>query len=144
MEPKTANLLNQDTYIFTESEFYKTKWSSEVIEKKVSVSFPTPDAQIVVILHQDHRVYYWFSMESYSPFMLPASEDRDTRKYVQDYFRQKYTLELSVRPVHKKWLSQDGHPYIAVNAQIQAGNSDIFEQYSKSDMKTSIEILYSL
>jgi hypothetical protein len=25
MEPKTANLLNQDTYIFTESEFYKTK-----------------------------------------------------------------------------------------------------------------------
>ena len=25
MEPKNANLLNQDTYIFTESEFYRSK-----------------------------------------------------------------------------------------------------------------------
>ncbi len=143
-EPKTANLLNQDTYIFTESEFYKTKWLSEVIEKKISVSFPIPDAQIVVILHQDHRVYYTLSAELYSPFILPASEDRDTRWYVQSYFRATYGLELSVRPVHRKWLSQDGKPYIAVNAQIQAGDASIFVQYSKSDMKVSTEQLYSL
>jgi hypothetical protein len=115
-----------------------------VIEKKISVSFPTPDAQIVVILHQDHQIYYTVSIELYSPFILPASENRDTRKYVQDLFRDRYGLELSVRPIHKKWLSTDGKPYIAVNAQIQAGNADIFEQYSKADMKTSIEQLYSL
>ena len=54
MEPKNANLLNQDTYIFTESEFYRTNGVDEIIEKKVSISFPTPDAQVVVILHQDH------------------------------------------------------------------------------------------
>jgi hypothetical protein len=117
---------------------------SEIIEKKISTSFPIPDAQIVVILHQDHRIYYSLPMELYSPFILPASEDRDTRKYVQDYFRKKHQLELSVRPVHKKWLSKEGKPYIAVNAQIQAGDASIFEQYSKSDMKASIEILYSL
>jgi endonuclease III len=144
MEPKTANLLERENYIFTESEFYKTNWSSEVIEKKVSTSFPTPDARIIVILHQDHRVYYSLSIESYSPFILPASEDRDTRKYVQDFFRNQYALELSVRPVHKKWITKDGQPYIAVNAQIQAGDASIFAEYGKSDMKTSIEILYSL
>ena len=79
MEPKNANLLNKDTYIFTESEFYRTNGVDEIIEKKISVSFPTPDAQVVVILHQDHLIYYSFSDEPYSPFILPASEDRDTR-----------------------------------------------------------------
>ena len=144
MEPKTASLLDVNNYIFTESEFYITNGANEIIEKKISVTFPTPDAQVVVILHQDHRVYYSLSDRSYSPFILPASEDRDTRRYVQDYFRQHYALELSVRPVHKKWLSIDGKPYIAVNAQVQAGKSDIFEQYSKIEMRISIEQLYSL
>ncbi len=144
MEPKTVNLLNQDDYIFTESEFYRTKWSSEVIAKRISVSFPTPDAQVIVILHQDHRAYYSLSTGFYSPFILPASENRDTRWCVQDFFRNQYGLELSVRPVHRKWLSGDGKPYIAVNAQIQAGNASVFRAYGKSDMKSSIEKLYSL
>jgi hypothetical protein len=142
-EPKNASLLDQSSYIFTESEFYISRWVSEIIEKKISVSFPTPDAQVVVILHQDHRVYYSLRDTSYAPFILPASENRDTRWYIQAYFRKNFWLELSVRPVHKKWLSQDGKPYIAVNAQIQAGTSEIFEQYNKDNMKKSIETLYS-
>ena len=56
---------------------------------------------------------------SYHPFILPSSLTRDTRKYVQDFFREKYGLELSVRPAHKKWISEEGKPYIVVNAQIQ-------------------------
>ena len=64
---------------------------------------------------------------SYTPFVLAPSENRETRKYVQDYFRQTYGLELSVRPIHKKWLSEDGKPYIAVNAQIQAGKSTFYK-----------------
>jgi hypothetical protein len=75
---------------------------------------------------------------------LPPSEHRDTRRYVQDYFRDRYGLELSVRPVHQKWITKDGQPYIAVNAQIQAGDPSIFEQYTKTDMKKTIELLYSL
>jgi hypothetical protein len=89
-------------------------------------------------------VYYSLRDTSYSPFILSASEDRDTRRYVQEYFRTIYALELSVRPVHKKWLSRDGKPYIAVNAQIQAGVPTRLAQYSKSDMKIAIEQLYSL
>ncbi len=115
-----------------------------MIEKKTSISFPTPDAQVLVILHQDHRVYYSLDSESYSLFTLPPSEHRDTRKYVQDYFRSKYGLELSVRPIHKKWLSIDGKPYITMNAQIQAGDASVFKQYSKKDMKNVTDHLYSL
>lgn len=58
--------------------------------------------------------------DEYRPFLLSPALQRDTRKYVQEYFRDTYSLELSVRPVHKKWLSEDGKPYIAVNAQVQA------------------------
>ncbi len=56
---------------------------------------------------------------SYLPFLLPPSLTRDTRKHVQDFFRKNYGLELSVRPAHKKWISEDGQAYIAVNAQVQ-------------------------
>ncbi len=134
MEPKNSSLFNRDTYIFTGSEFYMSNWDNEIIEKKISVSFPTPDAQVVVILHQDHRIYYSLSMSEYTPFILAPSLDRDTRRYVQDYFRETYSLELSVRPVHRKWITTDGKPYIAVNAQIQAGKYE-FQEYSKTDTK---------
>jgi adenine-specific DNA glycosylase len=69
---------------------------------------------------------------SYLPFILPPSLIRDTRRYVQDYFREKHGLELSVRPAHKKWFSHDGKPYIAVNAQIQTGVYN-FDEFSKRE-----------
>ena len=134
MEPKTSSLLNKESYIFTESQFYISSGETEIIEKKKTEYFPIPDATIMVTLHQDHKIYYSLSGDQYSPFVLPPSEDRDTRKYVQNYFREKYQLELSVRPVHKKWLSEDGKPYIAVNAQIQAGGHN-FCEWKKSDIK---------
>ena len=136
MEPKNASLLDPDTYIFTESEFYITNGDKEIIEKKISTYFPTPDAEIIVYLHRDHQIYYSTDTEEYSPFILAPSLDRDTRKYVQEYFRTTYALELSVRPVHKKWITEDGKPYIAVNAQIQAGNHT-FSTYTKQQVKKS-------
>lgn len=126
-EPKTSSLFNSEKYIFTESEFYLTEWKNEIIEKKVSNSFPIPDAEIIISLHQDHKVYYSLSDDSYIPFILAPSENRETRKYIQDYFRKNYGLELSVRPIHRKWLSEDGKPYIAVNAQVQAGNNTFYK-----------------
>ncbi len=65
---------------------------------------------------------------------------RDTRKYVQDYFREKYGLELSVRPIHKKWLTGDGKPYVVVNVQIQAGVYT-FSEYTKLEAKLMIDSL---
>lgn len=136
-EPKTASLFEKEKYIFTESEFYVTNWSNEIIEKKKNEYFPIPDAQVIVTLHQDHKIYYSLSDDTYSPFTLPPSEDRDTRKYIQDYFRSHYSLELSVRPIHKKWITEDGKPYIAVNAQVQAGKHD-FLKWNKKWEKLSI------
>ncbi len=98
---------------------------------------------MIVILHQDHKQYYSLTKDTYSPFILAPSEDRDTRKYVQDYFRDHHKLELSVRPVHKKWITKDGKPYIAVNAQVQAGKVD-FKTYTKSEFKTIIDTIISL
>lgn len=90
MEPKNSSLLEKEKYIFIESEFYITNGTNEIIEKKKTEYFPIPDAQVIVILHQDHNIYYSLSDDAYFPFTLPPSEDRDTRKYVQDYFRQVY------------------------------------------------------
>lgn len=126
MEPKNSGLLEKEKYIFTESQFYISGWETEIIEKKKTEYFPIPDATVIVYLHQDHKIYYSLSDDSYIPFTLAPSEDRDTRKYVQEYFRNRYSLELSVRPIHKKWITEDGSPYIAVNAQIQAGKHDFF------------------
>ena len=39
-----------------------------------------------------------------------------------------------MRPIHKKWITEDGSPYIAVNAQIQAGNHDFFS-FTKEKVK---------
>jgi hypothetical protein len=75
---------------------------------------------------------YLLPPTSYSPFILPPSLTRDTRRYVQDFFREQHSLELSVRPIHKKWLSKDGKPYIAVNAQIQAG-THVFHEFTKKE-----------
>lgn len=132
MEPKNSSLLDKESYIFKNSEFYTSKWANEIIEKKKTEYFPIPDAQVIITLHQDHKIYYSLSSPLYSPFILPPSEDRDTRKYIQEYFRWTYWLELSVRPVHKKWITKDGKPYIAVNAQIQSWghNFNIFTKKS--------------
>lgn len=123
-----------DEYIFRESVFYRERWSSEHIEKKKSIRFPIPDAHIVVILHQDHKVYYSLEPVSYKPFVLEPSMTRDTREYVQHFFRENYGLELSVRPIHKKMLSEDGKAYVYVHAQVQVWKV-WFTEYAKNTMK---------
>lgn len=137
---KNPENINWDNYIFRESEFYTSRGSLEPKEEKRTLSFPLPDASIIVILHEDHKLYYSPAInEQYVPFILAPGLTRDTRKYVQEYFRTHYTLELSVRPVHKKWLSKDGRPYIAVNAQIQVGNKEQFETFEKKEAQTVLK-----
>lgn len=118
---KNPENIDWKSYPIKNGVFYETHGTLEPREEKKSRFFPIPDATIIVILHQDHRDYYIPSYsEEYTPFILPAALHRDTRLFVQDYFRKFHFLELSVRPIHAKWLSDDGRAYIAVNAQIQA------------------------
>jgi A/G-specific adenine glycosylase len=133
---KNPENIDWENYIFKESFFYKTRGELEPKEQKKTTTFPIPDATIIVTLHENHRVYYSPpKSEQYSPFILPPSLSRDTRTYIQEYFRKHYTLELSVRPVHKKWLSEDGKPYIAVNAQVQVGDVEEFTKWRKEEIK---------
>jgi hypothetical protein len=139
---KNPDNIDWENYPIQSGLFYGTRGSLEPREEKKSRSFPTPDATVVVILHQDHRDYYIppYSDE-YTPFILPAALHRDTRLFVQEYFRRFHFLELSVRPVHAKWLADDGRAYIAVNAQIQSGDR---QQFQKTDKKTAQEVLKNM
>lgn len=131
---KNPTNINWSDYPIQSGKFYETRGSLEPQETKKAISFPTPDATIIVTLHENHRVYYSENIEEYEPFTLPPSLNRNTREYIKSYFREKYNLELSVRPPHKKWLSEDGRPYIAVNTQVQTGENS-FAKYKKPEKK---------
>ena len=137
---KNQSNIDWEIYPIQSGRFYETRGALEREEVKKSQFFPIPDAEVIVILHKDHTLYYSSLSERYAPFSLVPSLTRDTRKYVQGYFREKYGLELSVRPVHKKWISEDGKPYLAVHAQIQTGRYE-FSEYSKSEARTVLDPL---
>lgn len=134
---KNPEQIDWEKYPVKEGLFYETRWNLEPKEIKKSISFPTPDATIMVTLHKDHKIYYSYE-NPYQPFTLNPALHRDTRKYIQEYFRHTYWLELSVRPIHKKWFDEQGKPYVALNAQIQTGRHS-FHEYSKKDYDFSIK-----
>lgn len=123
--------VNWDDYPLTECIFGKTRGVLETEKSKVRTIFPTKDAQIVVILHENHRKYYSSKRGSYSPFLLPATEG-DIRHAVQEYFRENYGLEVSVRPVHTRYF-RDDMPFVECRAQVQSGKV-IFEEYTKENL----------
>lgn len=99
--------------------FKNTQGILEVGVKKPVRYFPQKDAQIEVILHKEHKVYYSSSKDEYSPFLLPPTQG-DIRKYVQEIFRDRYGFEVSVRPIHLKEYRND-IPVVRMYAQIQTG-----------------------
>lgn len=108
----------------------KTQGTFELQEKKKKGVFPTRDASIKVILHENHKVYYSSLECEYESFILPPTEE-NIRHHVQEYFREKYSLELSVRPIHDKYF-EDDRPFVVCNAQIQKGRTS-FRKYRKEN-----------
>jgi hypothetical protein len=104
----------------------KTLGTLEIQEKRKRLIFPTKDARIKVILHENHHIYYSSENNIYQPFLLPSTEN-DIRHFVQEYFRTHYNLEISVRPIHDKYFEND-QPFITCNAQIQKG-LPLFKKY---------------
>lgn len=76
------------------------------------------DAQVMLTLHENHRKYYSSKKRSYAPFIIPASHN--TRAGIKDWFRDRYGLELSVRPPHDRRII-GGMPTIFINAQVLLG-----------------------
>ena len=116
-EDNVKKELGDGDYPFPDCKWHLTHGSLEVSEKKKKRIFPTKDASIKVVLHENHTLYYSSKDTCYEPFLLPPTEG-DIRHSVQDYFRTHYHLELSVRPIHKKYF-EDNKPFVMCNAQIQ-------------------------
>jgi hypothetical protein len=55
---KEKTRIDWENYILKESLFYKERGGNEEEKIRVSRSFPTPDATIIVTLHKDHKIYY--------------------------------------------------------------------------------------
>lgn len=112
-------------------EYYATDGRKEEGKEKKSKSknFDTKKAKVYLFLHKNHKEYYSTNKKIYKPFVLSAKIN--TRELIKKYFREKYRLELSVRPPHKK-IVVDGEPVMLVNAQIQTGKHSFFV-FSKKD-----------
>lgn len=123
--------INFDNYPLKDCEFFKSRWEKEPEKKKQKESFPTKNAFIEVHLHENHKHYFSHNFDNYEPFILNPC-DGDIREYIKKYFFEKYNLELSVRPISKKW-ENNGKFFVLCNAQIQTGKH-IFWIYKKSEI----------
>jgi len=124
------NGIDWEDYPFKNCRFYETSGALEFKEPKKQRFFPTKDARLIVVLHRDHKVYYSSDTAEYIPFILPPTEG-NIRHFVQSHFRDRYGLELSVRPIHDKYFENDS-PFIVCNAQVQKGNPS-FSEYRKEN-----------
>jgi len=91
------------------------------------------DAQVMLFLHEGHRKYYSSRKKGYAPFIIPASHN--TRAGIKDWFRERYGLNLSVRPPHAKKVI-GGKPTFFVNAQVLLGDPE-FTVFGREDVSRS-------
>jgi A/G-specific adenine glycosylase len=130
----------KNTIDFSKSPFHSCLFTqtqgdleTQTLQKKKY--FPIADAQIIVILHENHTTYFSAHSESYVPFILPplstgeGSTVKNIRDWVKWFFYDSYKLKVSVRPDHKKEY-RNMLPTVFVRAQIQDGKS-YFTSYQK-------------
>lgn len=147
----TLSWIDWENYPFPESKFYQTRGSLEPIQEKKKNNFPTKQAYVICILHENHKRYFSTPViptdtgislpsphpspldereqtEHFSPFFI-GKNTWNPRTMIQQYFLEKYGLELSVRPPEIKSYLWDETPYIVCYAQIQSGshNFQVFE-----------------
>lgn len=120
-----------DNYPLKDCEFFKSRWKKEPKKKKQKEIFPTKNAFIEVHLHENHKEYFSKNLDTYEPFLLPPYE-WDTRQYIKDYFKNNFNVDVSVRPISKKWKVGEKY-FILCNAQIQTGKHT-FGIYKKSEI----------
>jgi A/G-specific adenine glycosylase len=124
--------ISWENYPLKSCLFYETKWEKESEQKKKQESFDLKNAFVQVVIHENHKIYFSENKEKYSPFLLDPSPITDIRKYIQEYFQKKYNLELSVRPISKKWQEWT-KKFVLCNAQIQTGKN-LFYKYDKKEI----------
>lgn len=88
-------------------------------------------AKVLLWLHREHKAYYSSESDRFEPFAL--SLERNDRADIKAYFKDRYGLDIAVRPPHDKTMLR-GEPVIFVNAQILLGEPR-FAVFSKEVVK---------
>ena len=118
------------SYQLKDCKWYKTRWEEEFVpEKKSKQNIAWSD--IVIHLHENHKIYFSENEESYIPFYI-AWWKWSSREMAKKYFLEKFWLSVSVRPPHKSY-EKDGKIIVECNAQIQKGKYSFFE-FKKEDL----------
>ncbi|MCH8518779.1 hypothetical protein LAT59_03395, partial [Candidatus Gracilibacteria bacterium] len=123
----TISGIDWKNYPLTYCKFYKTRGNLEPITLKKKSSFPSKKAYVICILHENHKKYFSENSE-FSPFLI-SKNTGNPRAMIQEYFNNKYGLELSVRPPEVKSYNRFEIPYLVFYAQVQSGQHDfqVFE-----------------
>ncbi len=127
------NSIDFENYPLSWDTFAETKWNLEPEKKKISSCFPSDEAEIFIILHENHKEYFSESEAEFQAFKLPKTSQKDKRAYIKKYFLETYNLQLSVRPPHIKDY-KNKTPYMVFNAQIQKWENDFFV-FKKEDIE---------
>jgi A/G-specific adenine glycosylase len=114
----------------TKCHYFQTKGIKEESTTTITERFPYRSAQAIIFLHENHQKYFSPRPDKYQPFTLPVGIV--TRNQIKAYFRQRYQLELSVRPPFAKTFRED-QPMLLVNAQILLGTHQ-FSEHERADM----------
>lgn len=125
IDKNEISLIDFENYPFRESIFYLERWKNEIKPIKTTQKFDKNRAQIIVFLHENHKIYYSSDFDELKPFELWSST-QDHRHFIKDYFIATFWLSLSVRPAFKK-LKKAGETYFLYHAQIQAWKSQFWE-----------------
>lgn len=144
--------MDWEKYPFSESKFYLTRGSLEPMQLKKKSNFPSKEAYVLCILHENHKVYFsknsllnplpWKGKGTtkFSPFLI-GKNSGNPRAMIQRFFLEKYNLELSVRPPEiKSFTSRWEIPYMICYAQIQSGTHDfsVFENLKVRGFEESL------
>ena len=78
--------IDWETYPFQESKFYQTQGSLEPVVEKKKSSFPTREAYVICILHENHKKY--FSQNS------PFSPREILEQWYNNIFRKNIILNF--------------------------------------------------
>lgn len=113
----------------SECVYFQTAGALEEVTIKARSSFPIKDAQAVIFLHENHKKYFSPS-DIFEPWILPPS--LNSREAIKQFFKEKYGLELAVRPPQNKGF-MDETPTLYINAQILSG-AHHFTEFPPSEL----------
>jgi hypothetical protein len=125
--------ISDENYPLIGCKWRETRWTLEQEQIKKWEKFETKNANIIVILHENHKKYFSENKALYKPFILPNAWRKNIRHFIQKYFLEKHWLTLSVRPVHDKFIKKS-IPYIVCNTQIQAW-IPLMNSFSKEELQ---------